>query len=389
MMLGKQQDVILSYQTLYKADPVTARIAILEVFKQTDNISKTARMFGTTRKVVQLAIKKEKVGNLADLSHCRKTFSHKTPDVVEEKILALKRSTKFGYRRIAKELREKQGIPIKDSAARNVLQRARKEGKIKGERIINANGKAIQFYDWYKAQPFEIIQTDLKEILDKKALPYEVYFHLQKYNLPWYQWTAECVNTRIRFLAYSYEKSFTNGFCFYLMCLAWLRAHGIQGEIVFTVDHGEEFGGDSRIKVNDIKKLLKPLGATIHQNRKGHTEENGFVERSHRTDDEEFYVPRLQTITNKNQFFLEALNWEWYYNTKRNHTGDDMEGITPYDKLKKQYFWIPKDICAFPPLLLDKISANIGPWGGYNLLAHYPLVVFEVEKLCNSAGSMN
>ncbi|OGH18230.1 MAG: hypothetical protein A3F31_01715 [Candidatus Levybacteria bacterium RIFCSPHIGHO2_12_FULL_38_12] len=148
------------------------------------------------------------------------------------------------------------------------------------------------FYDWYIAQPFEIIQTDLKDILDKKALPQEVYHHLQRYNLPPYQWTAECVNTRIRFLCYSYEKSFTNGLCFYLMVIAWLRAHNIRAELVFTVDWGEEFCGKSRQKITDVRKLLKPLGATIHQNHKGRPEENGFVERSHRTDDEELYIPK-------------------------------------------------------------------------------------------------
>lgn len=371
MNLGIQQDVILNYSSLYKLNPETARVALLEVFRQTDNISKTARMFSTTRRVVQLAIRKQHDGDLGDRSHVARRVHNKTDSVVEEKAIAIKNSTKFGYRRVAKELRDKQGVHIKDSACRNILKRARSNGLLKGEKVINANGKLVRFYDWYSAEPFEIIQTDLKDILDKKALPQEVYHHLQKYNLPVYQWTAECVNTRIRFLAYSYEKSFTNGLCFYLMVIAWLRAHNIRVELVFTVDWGEEFGGKSRQKVRDINKLFKPLGATVYQNHKGHSEENGFVERSHRTDDEEFYIPRLSTIKNNNQFFLEALNWQWYYNTKRSHTGDGMNDLTPYQKLQKQYFWIPKDICTFPPLILDNISTNIGPWGGYNQLAHY------------------
>lgn len=373
MRTGKPQDVLLNYRSLYKLDPITARAAILEVFRKTNNIFQTARMFTTTRKVVQLAIAKGKDGNLQDLSHARHTVLHKTPDTIEQKILSVKRSTKYGYRRVAKELREKHKVDIKDSAVRNVLKRARDDGRLKKERTINANGKRVQFYDWYSAQPFEIIQTDLKVILDKKALPSQVYYHLQRHNLPLYQWTAECVNTRVRFLAYSYEKSFTNGLCFYLMVVAWLRTHSIKSEIVFTVDHGEEFGGKSRQKIVDLRKLLKSLGATVHQNHKGHSEENGFVERSHRTDDEEFYIPRLATITTNNQFFTEALNWQWYYNTKRDHTGDGMDGKPPYNKLSKQYWWIPKDICAFPPLLLDNIATDIGPWGGYNLLAHYPI----------------
>ncbi len=371
MKAGQQLDVTLSYCSLYKLNPETARAALLEVFKQTGNISTCARMFSTTRKVVQLAIRKEKEGDLTNKSHAAARVHNRTTTLIEEKAIGIKNSTHFGYRRVAKELREKHQLEIKDSACRNILKRARVKGLLKGERIRSANGKQVQYYDWYAAEPFEIIQTDLKDILDKKALPQEVYHHLQRHNLPLYQWTAECVNTRIRFLAYSYEKSFTNGLTFYLMVIAWLRAHNIRAELVFTVDWGEEFGGKSRQKINDLRKLLKPLGATIHQNHKGRSEENGFVERSHRTDDEEFYIPRLQSIKNNNQFFLEALNWEWYYNTKRDHTGEGMNDQTPYQKLQKQYYWIPKDICTFPPLILDNISTNIGPWGGYNHLAHY------------------
>ena len=371
MKTGQQTEVLLNYQSLYKLNPETARSVMLEVWSQTGNISKTAQMFSTTRKVVQLAIKKQVAGNLADKSHTAVTVHNRTEFELEKKVIALKNSTKFGYRRVARNLREKQRLEIKDSTVRNILKRARGKGLLKGEKVRSSNGKPVRFYDWYTAEPFEIIQTDLKVILDKKALPQEVYHHTQRYNLPLYQWTAECVNTRIRFLCYSYEKSFTNGLTFYLMIIAWLRAHNIRAELVFTVDWGEEFGGKSRQKITDLRKLLKPLGATIHQNHKGQSQENGFVERSHRTDDEEFYIPRLQTIKTKDRFFLEALNWIWYYNTRRGHTGEGMNDSTPYRKLQKQYCWIPKDICAFPPLLLDNISTTIGPWGGYNQLAHY------------------
>jgi len=48
------------------------------------------------------------------------------------------------------------------------------------------------------------------------------------------------------------------------MVIAWLRAHNIRAELVFTVDWGEKFGGKSRQKITDLRKLLKPLGATIH-----------------------------------------------------------------------------------------------------------------------------
>ena len=90
MKTGQQLEVVLNYSSLYKLNPETARAAMLEVFQQTANISKTARLFKTSRKVVQLAIKKDGSGNLNDLSHARKTVVHKTTGLVEEKIIIKK-----------------------------------------------------------------------------------------------------------------------------------------------------------------------------------------------------------------------------------------------------------------------------------------------------------
>ena len=78
MKTGQQPEVHLNYQSLYKLNPQTARSAMLEVWSQTGNISKTALMFSTTRKVVQLAIKKHEDGNLADRSHGAITVHNRT-----------------------------------------------------------------------------------------------------------------------------------------------------------------------------------------------------------------------------------------------------------------------------------------------------------------------
>ena len=37
---------------------------------------------------------------------------------------------------------------------------------------------------------YEKLEVDAKEILDKKSLPREVYEHLERHDLPRYQWTA-------------------------------------------------------------------------------------------------------------------------------------------------------------------------------------------------------
>lgn len=43
----------------------------------------------------------------------------------------------------------------------------------------------------------------------------------------------------------------TNGLMFYLWVISWLRSQGVREKIVFTVDHGEEWGGKSWMKVRE------------------------------------------------------------------------------------------------------------------------------------------
>ncbi|MCM8810642.1 MAG: hypothetical protein NC917_03220, partial [Candidatus Omnitrophica bacterium] len=48
-------------------------------------------------------------------------------------------------------------------------------------------------------------------------------------------------------------------------------------------------------------------------------EYNAFVERSHQTDDNEFYIPQLDRCESKEEFIWRMIRWEWMYNTKRIH----------------------------------------------------------------------
>ena len=163
--------------------------------------------------------------------------------------------------------------------------------------------------DWYAAKPFEVVQIDLKYIRDHKALTKQQILHLDRYAIPNYQWSALDVNSRFKLMAYSYEKSWSNGLCFYLWAISWLRSHGVSATIVFTVDHGEEFGGKSWLKVQELRKLIAAFGCKLIQNHKGHPEENAHLERSHRTDDEEFYIPRVTAIKTEQELLQEALGY--------------------------------------------------------------------------------
>ena len=64
-----------------------------------------------------------------------------------------------------------------------------------------------------------------------------------------------------RLIAYSREKSWTNGLCWYLWVISWLRSHGDHVlRLSFTVDNGEEFGGKSWMKVKELRRLIAGFG---------------------------------------------------------------------------------------------------------------------------------
>jgi len=109
---------------------------------------------------------------------------------------------------------------------------------------------------------------DIKFIRDHKALTANQIIHLDQYEVPNYQWDAIDVNSRFKLIAYSREKSWTNGLMFYLWVISWLRSHGVTCQIVFTVDHGEEFGGKSWFKVTELRKLISGFGCRLIQNHK-------------------------------------------------------------------------------------------------------------------------
>jgi len=276
-------------------NPEAARKAVLEYLSTNGgNVSDAARVFGITRPVVYDILRKEEEGDLRDRSKAPRQCPNKTPSPIEDKVIEVKNKTRLGPKRLSIHLRKYENMDMPYGTIRHILRRHRERitCKLKGRVRY---GKR-EFVDWYSAQPFEVVQIDVKHIRDHKALDKVQMIHLDNYLIPNYQWGAIDVNSRFKLMAYSRERSWTNGLCFYLWVISWLRSHGVKSRIIFTVDHGEEFGGKSWMKVKELRKLISGFGCYLIQNHKGHPEENAHLERSHRTDDEEFYIPRVLSI---------------------------------------------------------------------------------------------
>ncbi len=357
----------LEYKELRSISPKAARQAVLQILASNKgNITQTAQMLNVTRRTIYKALKKKSANKLDDTSTAPHTVHNKTAFNIEEIVVKLKEKTNYGPVRLQEELYESSGISLSSHTIRNIIRRNR---KTKTKKCRRHNRSNRPFVDWYSSQAFEVVQIDLKYIIDQKALSASQIAHVIKHDLPLYQWSAIDVASRFKLMAYSREKSWTNELTWFLWVTSWLRSHGVTVRIMYTVDHGVEFGGDCWYKIVELRRLLKGFGCFIIQNRKKHPEENAHLERSHKTDDDEFYIPRIHTITTQGQFYKEAFNYLYYYNCVRKHSS--LSRIPPYSHLKKISSGLDDTIKYVPPIFLDGISSELGAWSGYNVLAQY------------------
>ena len=335
------------------------------------NVSETARVFGVNRPVIYDIQRKQREGNLRDRSRAPHNHPRRTPPEVETKVVEVKNKTRLGPQRLSVYLSKHEGLSIPAATIRHVLRRNRHR-LTRAPRQAHSHKEKREFVDWYSAKPFEIVQVDLKHIRDHKALTHEQIIHLDAHDIPNYQWSALDVTSRFKLIGYSREKTWTNGLCWYLWVISWLRSHGVKTQILFTVDNGEEFGGKSWFKVAELRKLIAGFGCRLTQNHKGHPEENAHLERSHRTDDDEFYIPRAMSITSDATLLDQAQGYIYYYNNVREHSS--LENLTPFEWLKDHAPDIHDNIRCVQPILLDSASVQLGPWSGYNVLTQHPTV---------------
>ncbi len=363
-----QAGVRIDYKALRAVNPEAARLAVLEYLDSSgQKVAETARTFGITRPTVYAILKKRAAGDLTDRSKAPVHRPQQTPPAVEERVIAVRNQTHLGPKRLSLYLAKYEGLEVSWATIRHILRRNR--AQLTPPFGPRRPGTARPFVDWYAAQPFEIVQMDLKYVRDHKALSREQIAHLDRYGIPNFQWGALDVTSRFKLVAYSQERTWTNGLCFYLWTIAWLRSHGVTATIVFTVDHGEEFGGKSWLKVQELRKLIAGFGCSLIQNHKGHPEENAHLERSHLTDDREFYIPHAFQLTSPQRLLEEATGYLYYYNTLREHSSLDYR--TPFQALKAALPQVDDRIRYVVPILLDSLAVQLGPWSGYNVLAQH------------------
>jgi transposase InsO family protein len=341
------------YSTLKDAtNPVVARQAILDTLAANKgNVARTARALRCSRTTIYLALRKQRARSLDDRSHKPLTRHPKTtPQDVVEKILHLRKAG-FGKARLQALLAIQYSLQVPQSTIGAILKRHHCSTRKK--RIRRHSKPRI---DWNQIRPFETIEIDTKEIADKRTLPKETYDHLRHSPfLPRWQWTAIDVVTRMRFLAYSTHCDWSCGQLFGKLIVSWLRLFGFTHRITLQSDGGQEFAATYPAAFQrSVTNIWQPLNVARTLIRKGHPEDNPFVERSHQTDDNEFYIPYLTLCHSQLDFLRYAAWWIRLYNTERPHMGLKMK--TPFQVLKQKGYNLPVLFALFPPLLLDRLT---------------------------------
>ena len=303
-------------------------------------------------------------------------------DSDEEKLIIEKfNDGKYGFKRMFRHLK-KQGHDVENTYTLGNIKGIYKRNGFKVKKIRTANGERRALYNYDIISAFEYLQYDVKVVADMHSLPLHIYEKFKNSKrFPKYQWTIIDAKTRTRFLAWSYTRSSFFGFKFLEYAICWLRSHGISTKTNIQVDMGGEFYSGSKRKQKKWNNELEKHNAFIYDT-EGVKWKQNLVERSHRTDDEEFYCPRGSRINTITEFQIEAQFWIIYFNN-RSHSGIGMNGLSPKQKLEKLGMINAEKICNFPCLILDdffypfqsffniEIGQNLLPTQSQNVLTPY------------------
>ena len=270
----------------------------------------------------------------------------------EEKILADFWQVKVGAKKLLMILgRKKEQWNFTLGKVRGIYKR----NHLRVQKVRTKNGETRSLYNYEAIWAFEDTHYDTKEIADAKSLPKEIYENL-KFNehLPIYEWNFIDVASRCRFTAYSRGKSSTFWLQFLVYVLSHLRYCGIIISIRVHTDGWAEFFSGSERKQQEWNDILKELDAYIDCYNPNWDIRKNLIERSHRSDDEEFLIPFGGQMKTMEQFMTQTQEYGDYWNFKRGHSGKGMHGKTPEEKLLSLWIYQARKILTFQVLNLDR-----------------------------------
>ena len=289
---------------------IRRKLRVLNHAKKIGNIRKTCRYFGVSRAIFYRwrdAYDEFGEEGLINKKPCPENRTLRIPVEIEEKILYLRKTYHLGPDRITWYLKRYHDITVSGSGVYRALKR---NGYNRLPR--NAKRRTVQTVRYEKQVPGHHIQVDVKFLI----FPQPDGTKVRRF-----QYTAIDDATRIRALKIYEKHNQQNAINFVDHVI---RKFPFRIQTVRT-DNGHEFQAKFHWHVEDqgmSHVYIKP----------GTPRLNGKVERSHRTDKEEFY--QLLSYTGDIDLNEKLNEWEAFYNFHRPH--GDFNGKTPYEILKEK-----------------------------------------------------
>ena len=278
--------------------------------EQTGHVAKTCRYFGIGRASFyrwKSAYRECGEAGLINAKPIPKNPANQTPPEIVDKVLYLRSKYHLGSIRIVWYLARYHDIKISDAGVTRILKRNGVGRLPRGTRVRKVHTKRYN-----KQVPGHHIQMDVKflSFIDERGE-----------KIRRFQYTAIDDATRVRALKI-YEK--------HTQASAIDFVDHIIGKFPFRIkeirtDNGHEFQAKFHWHVED-------KGIRHAYIKRGTPQLNGKVERSHRSDQEEFY----QLLSYKDDVDLGAKldEWENFYNFNRPHGA--FNGKTPYEALREK-----------------------------------------------------
>lgn len=291
---------------------IRRKLKVLSYAKEIGNVSKACRYFGVSRETYyQWKRDYERDGERALINSkpCPQNPKIRVPLHVEELIIYLRTNYYLGQLRISWYLKRYHNIKVSASGVYSVLKR-------------NGLNKLPQHQRKRSMEPFKRYEKQVpghRIQIDVKFLYFTDW--LTRNEVKRYQYTAIDDATRARALYIYDEHTQKNAIDFVdrIRSKFPFRIHTIQ------TDNGHEFQALFHWHCED-------LGINHVYIKKASPHLNGKVERSHLTDQREFY--QLVEYTDDIDILKKLEEWEVFYNCHRPNAA--LKGKTPYEVLREK-----------------------------------------------------
>lgn len=289
-------------KALEQARRARARLRMIQHYEQvTHNVSRTCRFFGISRTQFYIWLGRYRQSGLIGL-HDRprgpRNHPFRIPPPIVALILRLRHERQYGALRLSLFLRRYHQVYVSPPTIARILKRHRvPRVSLKRYRPGPRRRRELRI-------PGQSVQVDVK--------------HLKLVSGRLYQFTAIDEATRYRVLQIYEHNSVKSAVAFVEEVRRRLPV-AIQR---IKTDHGSEFGTDFTWHLHDLGIVHRHIPPRS-------PESNGKVERSHRTDEDEFY--RRTTFRTPQDLRRQLHAWEHEYNHRRPHLA--LGGKTPAERL--------------------------------------------------------